>query len=453
MTASAAMSSASSPSPVPRMMPDRGRARPLRANRPRRLPGSGRRVASSVVSGQVTVRRESEIEYETRSYESAIRVSPLIRRDRLPWPSTSRRSTTTPRPRYKKAQTPEDKLAALKEMWVILPKHKASEKVQADLKTKISELTDQIEHAKTGPKKAAPGTFKFPRQGAGQVVFLGPPNAGQVAAAVEADEGDARGRAVPVHDARAGPGDDGLRGRPRPAHRPAADHRRPLRALHHRHHPGRRRGAAVPRPRRRRRPGRDAGRDRPAEARPPRTRPARQSARPTTRRFTRCRRSSSRTRATTRPPDIRLEIAREVVRHALSRCTSSRPSAATGWTNFGRRSTTLLGVMRIYTKQPGKPADMTSPFTPPIGSTVAEFAGKVHRDLEDAVKSARVWGSGASRRPDRRPRPRPARQGRGRVAHVNARFAIRGCADRLRWYNRGRSAVSAAKLPGRFVAT
>ena len=78
-----------------------------------------------------------------------------------------------------KAQTPEDKLAALKEMWVILPKHKASEKVQADLKTKISELTDQIEHAKAAPKKAAPGTFKFQRQGAGQVVFLGPPNTGK----------------------------------------------------------------------------------------------------------------------------------------------------------------------------------------------------------------------------------------------------------------------------------
>ena len=81
--------------------------------------------------------------------------------------------------RYKKAQSPEEKLVALKEMWVILPKHKASEKVQADLKTKISELTDRIEHAKTAPKKAAPGTFKFPRQGAGQVVFVGPPNAGK----------------------------------------------------------------------------------------------------------------------------------------------------------------------------------------------------------------------------------------------------------------------------------
>src|SRR5207245_2678680 len=77
--------------------------------------------------------------------------------------------------RYKKARSAEEKLAALKEMWVILPKHKASEKVQADLKTKISELTDQIEHEKTAPKKAPPGVHKIPRQGAGQVVFLGPP--------------------------------------------------------------------------------------------------------------------------------------------------------------------------------------------------------------------------------------------------------------------------------------
>ena len=47
--------------------------------------------------------------------------------------------------RYKKAKTAEEKLVALREMWVLLPKHKASEKVQAALKTKISELTDQIE--------------------------------------------------------------------------------------------------------------------------------------------------------------------------------------------------------------------------------------------------------------------------------------------------------------------
>src|SRR5438034_4590500 len=61
--------------------------------------------------------------------------------------------------RYKKGRTPEEKLAALKEMWVILPKHKASEKVQASLKTKISELTDQIEHEKSAPQNRPPAAM------------------------------------------------------------------------------------------------------------------------------------------------------------------------------------------------------------------------------------------------------------------------------------------------------
>src|SRR6476646_9208681 len=80
---------------------------------------------------------------------------------------------------YKKARTPEEKLTALKKMWVILPKHKASEKVQAILKTKISEVTDEVETAKTaGPKKSTT-SYKIPHQGAGTIVFLGGPNAGK----------------------------------------------------------------------------------------------------------------------------------------------------------------------------------------------------------------------------------------------------------------------------------
>jgi uncharacterized protein len=79
---------------------------------------------------------------------------------------------------YKKARTPEEKLAALKKMWVILPKHKASEKVQAQLKTKISDLSDEVEQRASGPKKGG-NTYKIPRQGAGQYVFLGAPNAGK----------------------------------------------------------------------------------------------------------------------------------------------------------------------------------------------------------------------------------------------------------------------------------
>ena len=80
---------------------------------------------------------------------------------------------------YKKATSPEDKLACLKTMWTLLPKHKASEKVQADLKTKMSELREEIEHAKKGPKKGGPPSYKVPKQGAGQIILVGAPNTGK----------------------------------------------------------------------------------------------------------------------------------------------------------------------------------------------------------------------------------------------------------------------------------
>ncbi len=53
-----------------------------------------------------------------------------------------------------------------------------------------------------------------------------------------------------------------------------------------------------------------------------------------------------------------------------------------------------LNVMRIYAKAPGKPADMTAPFTVPIGSTVHELAGRVHKDFVEGLKTARIWGTG-----------------------------------------------------------
>ncbi len=53
-----------------------------------------------------------------------------------------------------------------------------------------------------------------------------------------------------------------------------------------------------------------------------------------------------------------------------------------------------LGVIRVYTKVPGKPADMTSPFTIPIGGTVEDLALRVHKDLAASLKFAKVWGTG-----------------------------------------------------------
>jgi ribosome-interacting GTPase 1 len=54
-----------------------------------------------------------------------------------------------------------------------------------------------------------------------------------------------------------------------------------------------------------------------------------------------------------------------------------------------------LGVMRIYSKAPGKEADLTSPFIIQIGATVEEFASRVHKDFVRDLKTARVWGSTA----------------------------------------------------------
>ncbi len=54
----------------------------------------------------------------------------------------------------------------------------------------------------------------------------------------------------------------------------------------------------------------------------------------------------------------------------------------------------LLGIIRIYAKPPGKPADMSDPFTLPAGSTVMDLATAIHRELAGKLKFARIWGTG-----------------------------------------------------------
>src|SRR5215467_6890873 len=79
---------------------------------------------------------------------------------------------------YKKAQTAEERLACLRKMYSLVPKHKASEKLQADLKTKISEAKEEAEHERKHPKKVGV-SHKIPKQGAGQYVIVGAPNVGK----------------------------------------------------------------------------------------------------------------------------------------------------------------------------------------------------------------------------------------------------------------------------------
>jgi uncharacterized protein len=53
-----------------------------------------------------------------------------------------------------------------------------------------------------------------------------------------------------------------------------------------------------------------------------------------------------------------------------------------------------LQIMRIYSKPPGREPNLESPFVLPLGSTVEEFAGRVHKDFLENLKAARVWGQG-----------------------------------------------------------
>lgn len=52
-----------------------------------------------------------------------------------------------------------------------------------------------------------------------------------------------------------------------------------------------------------------------------------------------------------------------------------------------------LGLVRVYTKAPGKPADHGRPFVLRHGATVADVARLVHRDLADQVRFARLWNA------------------------------------------------------------
>lgn len=52
-----------------------------------------------------------------------------------------------------------------------------------------------------------------------------------------------------------------------------------------------------------------------------------------------------------------------------------------------------LRVLRVYTKKPGTPPDMAKPFTLRLGSTVEDLARTIHKDFAEHLKSARVWGS------------------------------------------------------------
>jgi len=92
-------------------------------------------------------------------------------------------------------------------------------------------------------------------------------------------------------------------------------------------------------------------------------------------------------------PETDLEVLAELEEpHFPVRLVSAQTGLGLG--ELGPWLWRALGLVRVYTKAPGKPAERDRPFTLRAGEqTVADAARLVHRDMERTLKFARVWGS------------------------------------------------------------
>ena len=79
--------------------------------------------------------------------------------------------------RLRQARLPEERLAVLEEMMAIIPKHKGTDKLQADLKRKMAKLRAMMRESPKGKSRRDDLSVDF--QGAGRVCLVGPPNAGK----------------------------------------------------------------------------------------------------------------------------------------------------------------------------------------------------------------------------------------------------------------------------------
>ena len=79
--------------------------------------------------------------------------------------------------RYRAAETPEEKIRSLNEMLQVMPKHKGTDGLRAELRTKIARLTKEAARQPATKKKG--GSYHVPKEGAGQIALVGLTNAGK----------------------------------------------------------------------------------------------------------------------------------------------------------------------------------------------------------------------------------------------------------------------------------
>lgn len=79
--------------------------------------------------------------------------------------------------RFSQAEDDQEKLDALQEMLSLLPNHKGTDKIEADIRRRISDLKESSKKEKGPTRSKTPDQIE--PEGAGQVVICGPPNSGK----------------------------------------------------------------------------------------------------------------------------------------------------------------------------------------------------------------------------------------------------------------------------------
>jgi hypothetical protein len=282
--------------------------------------------------------------------------------------------------KFKAATTPQDRLAALEEMLSAIPKHKGTEKMQADLKRRIAKLRSESQKRR-GAARGKP-FYHVDKEGAGQLVLAGAPNSGKSAllralshAEPEVAEYPFTTRAplpgmmtyenvqvqlvdLPPIDAEQSEGwlygiirtadgvllvvdladDDVL-----------AQTEEVLRLL-----------AAA------------------------NIELVRSDG------FQRKRTLVVANKLDARGAGERLAIFREFIGERLP-VVSVSAAAGTGLEALREAAYALLGVIRVYSKPPGKQADFTAPFVLKRGATVLDAAEAVHKEFAEKLRYARLW--------------------------------------------------------------